>query len=161
MIIDKTRQDITFKSSFLVSILIRCFGLMLISLSLDLLKGWLHPSWDRLPYMLLVLPVGLFLWVVAGTLLLYAAQVQILDGQLRFRRILAWEAVPLSSITNARPWGPVIYLRASYGGKRLRLFFNPEDFKVRLHDLPIIEYLQEVCKRNVANSGAAGSDLRP
>jgi hypothetical protein len=151
MVIGKEQQHLKFKSSFLASILTKCFGLMLILTSLDFLGGWLHLSWSKLPYLLLFLPLGLSLSAVGGMLLLCTAQIQILNGELRFRRFLTWEAVPLNAIREVRSRG-LIYIRVSYGRKRWRLLANPEDFKPRLYRLPIDKFLREVCSRNTTES---------
>ena len=150
---ERTYQDFKFKSSLVATILTRGFGLAVIWVSIDFLKGWLNPSWDRLPYMILLFPFGLFLWAVGGMLLLSTCDIEILNGQFRFRRLFVWKSVPLDSVTRMRLlWAPGIYLKVDYAGKCHRLIFNPEDLKLRPHPLPVIKFLREVCRRNAENS---------
>jgi hypothetical protein len=141
---DKTYRDFKFKSSLVATNLTRCLGLALIFGSIDFFEGWLNPSWDRLPFMILLLPFGLSIWAVGGMFLLSTCDTEILDGQFRFRRFFVWKSVPLESITKIRLlWAPGIYLRIDHAGRRFRLIFNPEDFKARPSPLPVIKFLRE------------------
>ena len=102
MLTEKVARECKFRSSPLAGVITRCVGLGLISVSVDFLNGWANPSWDRLPYMLLLLPFGLFLLAGGGALAIGTCDVEILDDQLRFRRLFNWRSVPLDSITRMR-----------------------------------------------------------
>lgn len=150
---EKTTQDFKFESTLLAVILAKCFGLMLVWVSFDtFLIGWLNPSWDRLPYMIILLPFGLFLWAVAGVILYGYCYIQILDGQFRFLRFFTWTSLPLESITRMRVSGHGIYLRLDHAGKRYQLIFAADNFRLGPSPAPVVQFLREVCSRNAANS---------
>ena len=148
---EKTYQDFKFKSSLVAAISTRWLGVVLIWVSIDSLMGW-HASWHNLPYLIILMPFHLLLWVLGGVFLLGTCQIRILDGQFHFRRLFVWEVVPLESITRVSKWGPVIYVKVVYAGKYYQLIFSPEDLRVHLHPLPLIQFLREVCSRNAENS---------
>lgn len=158
MSIEKTTEDFRFESTLLATFLPKCFGLMLIWVSIGGLKVWLHPSWDRLPYMILLIPFHLCLWAAGGVLLYGFCYIRILDGQFRFRRFFAWTSVPLESITRIRFLRAVgiISLRVDHSGKRDWLIFYPDNLQLqvqlRLSPPPVIQFLREVCKRNAEKS---------
>ena len=157
MAIEKTTQDFRFESTLLATILPKCFGLMLIWVSFEFLGGWLHPSWDRLPYMLLLLPFGLSVWAVAFVFLYGFCYVHIVDGQFRFRRFFVWTSLPLESIASVRlRRGLGIYVGVDCAGKRHWLLFYPDNLQLqvqlRLSPPPVIQFLEEVCERNAENS---------
>jgi len=157
MSIEKMTQDFKFESTLLAAILPKCFGLMLIWVSFEFLGGWLHPSWDRLPYMIILLPFGLVLWAVAGMMLYGYCHVQILDGQLRFRRFFVRTSAPLESITRVQLYsGLGMYVWVNYASKRHWLIFFPDNLhlrvQLRLSPPPVIQFLRGVCEKNAANS---------
>lgn len=160
----KDLQDFRFESTLLATLLPKCMGLMLIWISIDGLKVWLHPSRDRLPYMLLLIPIHALLWAAGGALLYGICYIQIVEGQFRFRRFFVWTSVPLESITGMRLLRVVgiISLKVDYGGKRHWLIFYPDNLQLQVQlrrsPPPVIQFLEEVYKRNVANSGAHAHD---
>jgi hypothetical protein len=145
-----TDQNFKFKSSLVAAIITKCFGLALMWVSIDLfLGGWISLSWHKLPYLVLLLPFGLFFLGAGAAFLLNTYQIEILDGQLRFRRFFTWESAPLDSITSFRQLpAPGLYMRVDHDGKRYRMLFSPEDYKMQPYPLPIIGFLREVCQSN-------------
>jgi hypothetical protein len=133
---------------FVTTLVTRNGGLAMIFISYEILHGWLHPSLDRLPYLLLGLPFGLFLLALGALYVFNSCQIEIYDGQLRFRRFSAWQSVPLDSIATIIVLPAGIYLRAKHAGKCYRLVFSGEDLRVYWGRTPVIGFLQEVCKRN-------------
>ncbi len=156
MSIETTYKEFRFKSSWIATVVNKSFGLGLIWISFDsFLRGWLQPSLERLPYMILLLPFGLFLLAVGAMFVLNSCQIEILDGQLRFRRFVTWQSVPLDSITSMRLlWAPGSYLKVIHAGKCHRLIFSPEDYKMYWRRSPVIQILQETCKRNAERSSS-------
>jgi len=141
-------KDFKFKSSLLASILTRGLGLMVILVAIYNFT----PSWHK-PSSMILLPFGLLIAAVGCTLLLRGCDFEIFDGQFRFRRLFTWKSVPLESITVVRPgWIPGMHVRVDYAGKRYRLIVFPEDFKLHLYSPPVIEFLQDVCRKNAENS---------
>lgn len=151
MLTDTAIHDFTFRSSVLGTNLTRCFGLAVVWVSLDFLRNWLSPSWSMLPYMLILAPVGLLLLSVGAGLLVLTCDIEIVAGRLRVRRLFAWKAVPLESLTRVRLLLGVVYFRIDHSGECSRVVFNPEDYKVRPHPLPIVRFLREVCEKNTEN----------
>ena len=157
MAIEKATQDFRFESTVDATILPKLFGLMLIWVSFEFLGGWLHPSWERLPYLIILLPFGLFFWAVAGMVIYGYCYVQIVDGRLRFRRFLAWTSVPLESITKVELYAPIgMSVWVNYAGKRHWIVFRPDNLQIlvqlRRSPPPVIQFLQEVCRRNAERS---------
>lgn len=157
MTIEKTIQDFRFESTVRATILPKLFGLLSIRVSFEFLSGWLHPSWDRLPYLIILLPFALFFWVVAGVMLYGYCYVQIRDGQLRFLRFFVWSSVPLESITKVEPHGALgMYVWVNHAGKRHWLIFYPQNLQVlaqlRRVPPPVIQFLTEVTRRNAEKS---------
>jgi hypothetical protein len=93
----------------------------------------------------------LFLWILAGIFLLGACQIQILNGQFRFRHFLAWKSVPLESISKVKRRWFGVDVSVDHEGKHYRFFFDPEDYKVDPSPPPVIQFLQEACGRNREN----------
>ena len=86
-----------------------------------------------------------------GSFILYgASDVQILDGQFRFRRLFSSKSVPLTSITRVRRlWlPPAVFVRVDYGGNRYRLIFSPWERRPGFSAPPVVRFLQDVCKSN-------------
>jgi hypothetical protein len=152
MAIEEAPQEFTFKSSALATVITRCFGLLVMWVSVDFLGAWLNPSWDRLPYMLLLFPFGFLLLAAGGLLLLGTCDIEILDGQFRFRRLFIWNSLPLTSITRMRLVLGTGIVRLDYAGKCYRVIFNPEDFRVRAHPSPVINFLREACNQNAGRT---------
>ena len=150
MVSEKTLSDFRFKSTFVATIVTRCFGLVLLWFSFEFLDGWRSPTWNNLPYLVIVLPLGLSILAAGSMFLFYTCEIEIVDGRLHFRRFLRWQSVPLESITSIRsPWAPGCYLKVDYAGKHSRIIFSPEDFKPRAHPLPVISFLRDLCRLNV------------
>ena len=154
---EKTTQDFKFESTVRATILPKLLGVILIRVSFEFLGGWLHPSWDRLPYLIILLPFGLFFWAVAGMMLYGYCHVQIRDGQFRFLRFFAWRSVPLESIIKAEFYAPIgMSVWLNYAGKQHWIVFRPDNrkFLVKLGGSPppVIQFLREVCIRNAENS---------
>jgi hypothetical protein len=152
MPIQNAPEGFRFKTSLLGTIFGRFFGFMLIWLSMDFLRGWLSPSWVNLPWLIITLAFGLLLLSWGSALLIGACDIEIADGQFRFRRLWVWKSVPLSAVSRARLWFPGVYVRLDYDGERHRLIFFPEDFKVRWYPLPTVRLLREVRRRNAEES---------
>jgi len=157
MAIEKATQDFKFESTLLATILPKWFGLMFILVSVDGLKVWLHPSWDRLPYMILLIPLHVLLWASGGLFLYGFCYIQILNGQLRFRRFFVWTSVPLESIARVGfRRGLGMYVRVDYAGKRHWLILPPDNLQLRVQlrpsPPPVIQFLREVCRRNAEKS---------
>lgn len=148
MSVGKTPEDFRFESTLLATLLPKCFGLMLIWVSIGGLKVWLHPSWDRLPYMVLLIPFHVFLWLAGGTFLLGTCYIQIVDGQLRIRRFFVWESVPLASIASMRAYRYGIYLRLDHAGKRYRVIFAADNLRLGPSPPPVIQFLRELYSKN-------------
>jgi hypothetical protein len=151
MLTDTAIHNFTFRSSLLGTNFTRCFGLAVIWVSFDFLRNWLSPSWSMLPYMLILAPVGLLLFLVGAGLLIFTCDIEIVAGRLRVRRLFAWKSVPLESLTRARVLLGVVYLRIDQPGECTRVVFSPEDYKLRPHPLPIVRFLREVCEKNPEN----------
>ena len=149
----ETARDFRFKSSLLGTTLARCFGLAVIWVSADFLRGWLNPSWRNLPYMLIWAPFGLLLLASGVGLLVGTCDIEIFDGQLRFRGLFDRKSVPLDSLTRVHVLLGVVYLRLDHGGKCSRIIFSPEDYKVRPHPLPVVAFLREVYRKNAEHRG--------
>ena len=145
---EKNFREFTFKSSINAAIMPWGGAFALILVSVDFVGGWIHLSWERLPYMILVSPIPLLLWATAAKLLLGSRQIQIADGQLRFRRLVRWTSVPLKSISGMQTRWFGIVLTVEYQGKHYWFFFNPEDHKVGPSPPLVIQFLGEVCRRN-------------
>jgi hypothetical protein len=155
MPIETTYRDFKFRSSMLVTILVtRNGGLAMIFISYQILRGWFHPPLSRLPYLILGLPFGLLFLALGALYVFNACQIEIRDGQLRFRRFSAWQSVPLDSIASIIVLPAGIYLRANHASGCHRLIFSGEDLKVYWGRAPVIGFLQEVCKRNAARRSA-------
>jgi hypothetical protein len=157
MTVEKTTRDFGFESTLLATFLPKCMGLMLIWMSFYLLDGWLHPSWHRLPYLVILLPFGLFLWAVAGMMLYGYCYVRILDGQFGFRRFFAWRSAPLESIAKVEFYrGLGMYVWVSYAGKRQWVVFHPDNLQLsvqlRRSPPPVIQFLREICNANASKS---------
>ena len=150
-------RDFRFKSSPLATLLVRGVGLAIIWVSLDLVRPWLNPSWESIRRLILLLPFGGVVCAAGCILLLGACEIHIVGGELRFRHFIAWESVPLVSITKMRNLGIGIYLRIDHPGECHHIIFSPEDYKVRPHPLPIITFLQETCRMNSHRPGGSGS----
>jgi hypothetical protein len=84
------------------------------------------------------------------------ADVEILDGQFRFRRLLLrGKSVPLNSITRVRRiWlPPAVYVRLDYAGARYRLIFSSDGMRFFGPPIsPVLHFIQEVCKKNTEKS---------
>jgi hypothetical protein len=146
---DETYKEFKFRSSLAVTTFVaRNCGSAWIFFSFLLLDGWLHPSLAKLPYMILSLPFGLVFLAVGALFVLNSSQIEIPDGQLRFRRFVAWKSVPLDSIVTIIRLPGGIYLRLNHAGETYRLIFTSEDFKMHWRGSPVIGFLQEACKRN-------------
>lgn len=145
-------REFEFTSTITGVLLLKGWGLVLILMSGDFVEGWLHPSWSKLPYLILLSPIPLFLWAAASIFLLGACQIQIRQGQLRFRRLFAWRSFPIESITRVKPRWFGIDVTADYEGKRHRFFFNPEDFRIGPSPPRVVQFLEEACRRNAGTS---------
>ena len=148
-----TPLDFRFRTSPLATTLARGMGFMLVWFSFDFLRGWLSPSWAKLPYLIMGLPFGLFLLSYGAALLIGMCDVNIVDGQFRFRRLLAWKSVPLCAVSKVRLWPPGVYVRLNYSRERHALMFFPEDFKFQWYQrVTAVGFLREACKRNAEKS---------
>ncbi len=153
MPIQNAPQDFRFKTSLLATTLGRFLGLMLIWGSSDFFRGWFNASRAKLPYLIILLPFDLCLLAAGSALLIGLCDVEIAEGQFRFRRLFVWKSAPLSAVSRVRLSPAGVYVRLDYAGERYRVTFIPEDFKVRWYPLPIVRFLREVCKRNAEESG--------
>ncbi len=150
MLSDEALREFKFRTSPVATNCARGFGLILVLISYDFLGGWLRPSLDRLPYMLLLLPFGLLLCSVGIAVFTNSYDIEILDGRLRFRRLLSWKSVPLESISVARyvPVRMVLYIRVDHNGARYRIFCSPHDYKLRTPSgRSVTAFLKEVSRR--------------
>ena len=92
-------------------------------------------------------------------ILFSACDIQIIEGQLRFRRVFVWRSVPLESITRVKALqAPAAYIRVDDGGKRYRLVFYPGDFE-ESSPPPVIRFLEEACARNREKSDSHTCDM--
>lgn len=133
-------------------------GLAMIFISYLILRGWLHPSLNRLAYLIVGLPFGL-LFLALGVLYVFnSCQIEIRDGLLRFRRFSGWQSVPLDSVASIIALPAGIYLRTNHAGECHRLIFSGEDLKMYWGRAPVIGFLQEACRRNAAS--LSSTDLR-
>jgi len=127
--------------------------------SMDFLGGWVNPSRERLPYMLALLPIGLSLCASGALVVARTCDVEIADGQFRFRRLLSWESVPLSAIAKVRVL-LAVWVRLDYGTHALWICFSPENYKAVLHPLPIVGFLRQLCAANRAKQVDSLSDFK-
>jgi hypothetical protein len=149
MLIETTYRDFKFRSSlFVTNFVTRNGGLAMIFISYEILHGWLHPSLDRLLYLIVGLPFGLLFLALGALYVFNSCQIEISDGQLRFRRFSAWHSVPLNSIASIIVLPAGIYLRANHAGECYRFIFSGEDFKVYWGRSPVVGFLRDVCRRN-------------
>jgi hypothetical protein len=142
-------QDLKFKSSFDQTMITRCLGLAIILFFSDFLGAWVKPSWANLPYMLIPLPVVLPFCFFGGFLALETCDVEIAAGQLRFRRLLKWDSVPLESISRIKLLpAPGVYIRAEHEGRQYRIVFSPHGSQSGPHGRALVKLLQKVCSEN-------------
>jgi hypothetical protein len=151
MPIEADYKDFKFKSSLGATLIVmKGFGLMIAWISFDFLDlWWLHPTWDQFLRFISGLPIGLPLLVLGAVLVLNSCQIEVVDGQFRFRRFIAWESVPLESVTSVRRTFVGTYIKIDHGGKCYRLFFHPKGEDMHwLARSPVVGFLQELCKKN-------------
>ena len=143
-------RDFKFQSSPIATIITRGFGVGIIWFFSQFLAPWLSPSWDKLPYMILSLPVVLPFCFAGGFLALNTCGVEIAAGVLRFRRPFAraWISVHLESISKIRLLLGVVYLRAEHEGRRYRIIFSPHQDYFGHRPLSVFRFLQEIAKQN-------------
>ena len=153
---EKSLHEFQFTSTLGGILMAKSWGVALIYISADFVEGWLHPSWSRLPYLILLLPFPLFLWAAAGMFLVASCQIQILQGQFGFRRLFTWRAVPLTSISRVKLRWFGIDVTVDHEGKRHRLFFNSEDHTIGSSPPPVVQFLREVCKQNQESRQSRG-----
>jgi hypothetical protein len=149
-------ESFKYKSTGRGEVLLKVVGLMIIWSSRDDFSWWLHPSFELLPHLFVGSVFGLLFVAAGAMLLLNSCQIEILEGQLRFRRFFAWQSVPLGSVTSMRLLWVLVYLRIDYGGRRRRLIFAPASYKFRWTGHPVKRFLREVCKRNAESRASAG-----
>jgi hypothetical protein len=143
-------KDFKFKSSLEAAFIMKGLGLMIAWVSFDFRDlWWLHPSWDQFLHFIGGLPIGLPLLALGAILMLNSCQIEVADGQFRFRRLIAWHSVPLESVTSVRRTFVGTYIRIDHAGKRHRLFFHPKgENRHWLARSPVVSFLQDVCRRN-------------
>lgn len=151
MCIEKRQQDFRFYSKLRGKIVFWICGIATMPLSYGLLLLIRRtPELTGRP-LVAALSVEVSLWILCCVILFSACDIQILDGQLRFRHLFVWRSVPLESITRVQTLrAPAVYVRADYGGKHYRLIFYPGDF-LESSPPPVIVFLEEVCRRNEEN----------
>jgi hypothetical protein len=143
-------KDFKFKSSLEGMAVLKAIGVTLAWISFDFTDlWWLHPTWGQFLRFIAGLPIGLPLLALGAVLVLNSCQIEVADGQFRFRRFIAWESVPLESVSSVRRTFVGTYIKIDHAGKRNRLFCHPkgEDMP-RLARSPVVGFLQEVCRRN-------------
>ncbi len=145
-------REFEFTSTISGVVILKGSGLALICLTGGYVESWMHPSWSKLPYLILLCPIALFLWAAGIIFLLGACQIQIRHGQLLFRRIFSWRSVPIESITTVKARWFGVDVTADFEGKRHRFFFNPEDLWIGPSPPPVIQFLEEACRRNAGTS---------
>lgn len=148
MTTDTTYENFKYKSTWRGALLLKAFGLMMIWSSRNDFSWWLHPSFEVLLHLIVGSVFGLLLLAGGAMLAINSCQMEILDGQLRFRRFSAWQSVPLDSVTSMRLLLVLVYLRIDHIDRRHRLFFAPSSYKFYWSGHPVVRFLQEVCKRN-------------
>ncbi len=155
MITEEAIRDFRFKSSLVATMIVRGFGAAIIwGASEEFFAGWLRPSWDRLPYMLILLPFGLLACFAGGYILFNAREIEIEAGRLRFRRLFEWNSIPLESISKIRLLpAPGAYIRADHEGKRYRIVFTPVNYSLRHRPLSVIKFLRKVREMNADRQG--------
>lgn len=148
MSFEKTSYDLEFRSTLGGKILLWLCGIAPILLSTLLFVAFLVPPQVTGRNLVSVVVFELILWVLGCAILFSACEVQIVDGQLRFRRVFVWRSVPLDSITRVEALrAPGVYVRVDYWGKRYRLIFYPGGYE-RSYRPPVVEFLEEVWRRN-------------
>lgn len=151
MSIETDYKDFRFKSSLGAAfVVMKGLGLMIAWVSFGFLDvRWLHPTFEEFLRFISGLPIGLPLLALGVMLVLNSCQIEVGDGQFRFRRFIAWESVPLDSITSVRRTFVGTYIKADHAGKCHRLFFSPKGEDTNwLARSPVVVFLQEVCRRN-------------
>jgi hypothetical protein len=129
---------------------------MIIWFFCQFLAPWLSPSWNKLPYMILPLPVVLPFCFAGGFLALNTCDVEIAAGVLRFRRPFAraWRSVPLESISKVRLFpAPAVNLWAEGEGNRYRIIFSPHQDYFGHGSWAVVRFLRGVAKQNEDRSG--------
>jgi hypothetical protein len=105
--------------------------------------------------------VYLLLNAYGATLFFGAADVEIFDGQIRFRRVFRGsKLVPLKSIARVRRfWMPrTVCVRVDYAGNHYRFIFAASERFGRTP--PVLLFLQEICKRNASVQFGGGGGWR-
>lgn len=165
MAMDKSLQDFQYQSSLGGLFYLWCCALTLLFWPFgDLRTPIVSEHWGS--FLLLDLPYRLIRLALGCMILNGASDVQIANGEFRFRRLLNSKSVPLKSIDRVRRlWLPgTLYVRVDHGGKRYRLIFCPGEFRLGPSIPPVVQFLREACKRNagerVARSQAQSALLR-
>jgi hypothetical protein len=142
------QQDFRFKSTAGGKVVFWICGTAPILLSIGLYFAFLAPRELTGESLLTVVAVEASLWIFGCMILFSACDIEILEGQLRFRHVFVWRTVPLELITRVKALqAPAAYIRVDDGGKRYRLVFYPGDFEESSLP-PVIRFLEEACARN-------------
>jgi hypothetical protein len=159
MSIEKRQQDFSFKSTAGGKIVFWICGTAPILLSIGLYFVSLAPRELTGESLLAVVAVEVSLWIFGCMVLFSACDIQILEGQLRFRRVFVWRSAPLESITRVKALQaePAVYVRVDDVGKRYRIVFYAGDSESS--PPPVIRFLEEACARNLQKSDYHACDM--
>jgi len=152
MSMEKSQQDFKFKSTLGGKILLWLCGIAPLLFSVVYFLAFLEPPRVTGEAFRAACAFEAILWIFGCLILLTACEIQILDGQFRFRRVFFWRSVPLEAISRVwalRPAG--VYVRVDHGGKRYRLIFYPGDYE-ESSPPSVINFLERVCTRNLEKS---------
>jgi hypothetical protein len=151
---EKIPQEFTYQSKLSDVFFHWVLGIVLIWLAGEDLRA--GTSWHWGLHLFFDVPYHLLLLAWGCVMLNATADVEILDGQFRFRRLLLrGKSVPLKSITRVRRiWlPPAVYVRLDYAGARYRLIFSPDGMRFFGPPIsPVLHFIQEVCKKNTEKS---------
>lgn len=146
---EKTDRDFEFHSPLSGILFLWLLGIGPVLYAIDFIPAWGVKGGNWVPP---DLAYRLFLLVWGGMVLNSVSDVEIRDGQLRFRKYLYSKSVPLQSVTRVRLVFGILYLRVDDAGKRYRMIFYSESFWPGVSPPPVIGFLRDVCRRNVAVS---------
>jgi hypothetical protein len=86
-------------------------------------------------------------WIVGCPVFFVACEIEVTEGQFRFRRIFRWRTVPLTAITRVRPLDAnCVYIRVAYQGKCYRLLTYLGEYDESSTPYAV-KFLEEVCDR--------------